>query len=121
MSGLTGQSHQITVIASEAKQSHLKIPSKIPSKIRHCGNSVIAREQSKGSNLVQGLINEIASSFVSLTPRNDEFWGILKFHIEILGSSPRMTQGRMGDDIVGNLEFLRINLEFLEIASLRSQ
>ena len=27
-------------------------------KIRHCGNSVIAREQSRGSNLVQGLINE---------------------------------------------------------------
>ena len=60
------------------------------------------REQSDRSNLVQGLINEIASSFVSLTPRNDEFWGILKFHIEILGSSPRMTQGRLGDDIVGN-------------------
>ena len=37
---------------------------------------------------------------------------ILEFHIEILGSSPRMTQGRLGDDIVGNLEFLRINLEF---------
>ena len=69
LSGLTGQSHQITVIASEAKQSHLKIPSKI----RYCGNSVIVREQSKGSNLAQGLINEIASSFVSLTPRNDEF------------------------------------------------
>ena len=39
---------------------------------------------------------------------------ILEFHIEILGSSPRMTQGRLGDDIVGNLEFLRINLEFLK-------
>ena len=39
---------------------------------------------------------------------------ILEFHIEILGSSPRMTQGRLGDDIVGNLEFLRINLEFFK-------
>ena len=52
MSGLTGQSHQITVIASEAKQSHLKIPSKI----RHCGNSVIAREQSDRSNLIQNSV-----------------------------------------------------------------
>ena len=33
------------------------------------------------SNLVQGLINEIAPS--ALLPRNDEFLGILKFHIEI--------------------------------------
>ena len=40
---------------------------------------------------------------------------ILEFHIEILGSSPRMTQGRLRDDMVGNLEFPRINLEFLRI------
>ncbi|MCI7014472.1 MAG: hypothetical protein MR878_03655 [Campylobacter sp.] len=38
--------------------------------IKFC-NSVIAREQSDRSNLVQGLINEIASAFSK--PRNDEF------------------------------------------------
>ena len=65
LSGLTGQSHQITVIASEAKQSHLKIPSKI----RHCGNSVIAREQSKGSNLTQNSGN---SSLRGVSETNDE-------------------------------------------------
>ena len=54
---------------------------------RHCGipslrKFVIAREQSDRSNLIQILIkrlnNEIASSFVSLTPRND---GILEFSV----------------------------------------
>ena len=49
--------------------------------------------------------------------------GILEFHIEILGSSPRMT-GNLEflelnlEFLRINLEFLRINLEFLEIASV---
>ena len=48
--------------------------------------------------ILDGILNEIASSFVLLTPRNDE--GILEFLVlEILGSSPRMTKKvRSGDD-----------------------
>ena len=56
------------------------------------------------------------SSFRNSSFRNSSLGnfrlGILEFPIEILRSSWGMT---------GNLEFLRINLEFIEIASLRSQ
>ena len=74
-------------------------------KFRHCERSeaisrnsrilVIAREQSDRSNLVQGLIMRLLRLFQSLA-----MTAILEFpSAEILGSSPRMTQG------LGILEF----------------
>ncbi|MDD7703933.1 MAG: hypothetical protein PUJ16_04020 [Campylobacteraceae bacterium] len=61
---------------SNLAQNSVKIPQ----------NSSLRGFEKRGSNLVQGLINEIASSFVSLTPRND---GILEFQREFQTRIPR--------------------------------
>ena len=75
--------------------------------------------------ILDGILNEIASSFVSLTPRNDGISAMAdEFRIycdEILGSSPRMTQGLgnsrifviASEAISGNSKFILGNSKFI--------
>ena len=82
--------------------------------LRHWGGGTKQREQSRQDlineiapsffkasqwRILDGILNEIASLFVSLTPRNDEFYGILKF-----------TKFEFQKRIPWNLEFLKTRI-----------
>ena len=56
-----------------------RIPNLEFPKFRHCEALKKPKQSRSKFRQKKGLINEIASSFVSLTPRNDEFCGILEF------------------------------------------
>ena len=94
---------RIFVIASEAKQSHLLSLIKPWMRLLPLLCSLAMTNFRRNFEWDCGNLNEIASSFVSLTPRNDGIpqWRNFRqnFRIlcdEILGSSPRMTKKSWG-------------------------